>query len=421
MAGIFDRFFGGLKSEAGGKEKEICLEDAVNLINDKIEKKMSLFYPKYDKICLEILSLASSAKDAAEDLGKSSLDKGNLNYRIGTQMQKNFAERAPAVLASLKRPEKNYFSYLQFHVSTLEVIKNVAKITQDNRYLSFFFSDELGRFGKKMNEIAALADALSAALESEKSDAENIKTANELKQNIVLLNKQIISNVTSREEKAKRKKALEDNLASISESNKKKDANILSLRQSVELLNSRLAEEKKKVTDQLSPFQRQFRKMQKYISDKDLAKSLVDYIHEPEKAALEEVRQFRDYQYLRKILSELKKRLEKGEIENSEKIRFRRILAAEEILAGSILQPIKSAIELEDKLSEENHRLETELNSLVNTREMKEEISRLDQQIADLDENERRLKESLEEMFSNVEAIALQVSGNAIKIKRTAI
>ena len=419
MAGIFDKFFSRFKPAAGGEPEELSLDDALKLIDDKLEKKLSFFYPQYDKICTEILALASGAADAAEELGKSSLDTGNPNYRIGAQMQRNFAERVPAALASLKRPERSYFSYLKFHAGVLETVKSVAKITKDNKYLPFFLSDELGRFGKRMNEVVALADALAHALESQKQDAESLKTANELRQDIILLNKQIVSDSRAKEEIVKRKSAIAEGLASVSESNRGKEAGVSSLRQSVELLNGQISGEKKKVTDQLSPFQRQFRKLQKYVSDKNLAKSLGDYVNDPGGAAMEEVRRSGDYPSLRKILSELKKALEKGEIEDSEKIRSRRISAAEEILAGSILQSIKSAIGLEDRLAGESRRLGTELKSLVHTGEMEDELSHLDGQIADLGKNEMMMKESLESMFSDLEYIASQASGNAIRIRRS--
>jgi len=418
MASFIDRFLKRPTAGKGDQPRGIPLSEAVKLVREEAESRISPAYPIFEKLCKSILNEAVAAKEAAKALGKGTLDKAQVQYKIGLQMQRNFAERVPPVLDALTLPKRDYTSYSRFHATALETVRNVAKISKDNRYLPYFLSSEIGAFGKRMNEIVRLTDELSAAIALKNEPVGWIDRAQRLEKEINAQINEINSLAELKAETEMKRKELETEISSAIARNKETESEEGAIRQRIDALRNQMSSEKKKLTDQLSPFQRQFRKLQKRILEKELSKSLDAYIERAEETAIGEVTSSGDYPSLKKILSEMKTSLERGEIEDDQKIRTRRLASITDMTSGSLATPAKRVIELGKELTKEEAALSATSKKTVHVEELQRKMAHYTEQLADMEKEETVGKERIENAFVEMEALVNGATGDTMRIIR---
>jgi hypothetical protein len=417
MASFLDRFF---KRSASGKgePRGILLSEAVKLVSEEAESQISPAYPIFEKLCKSILNEAATAKEAAKAVGKGALDKAQAQYQIGMQMQRNFAERIPPALDALASPDRNYASYVRFHSTSLETVRNVAKISKDNRYLPYFLSAEIGAFGKRMNEIVRLTDELGAAIALKNEPVGWINNAQKLEKEISAQTREMTSLAELKAETEAKRKGMETEISSAIARNKETESEGGTIRQKVDSLRSQASAEKKRLTDQLSPFQRQFRKLQKRILEKELSRSLDAYIERPEEAVIGEMTSSGDYPSLKKILSEMKTALERGEIEDDQKIRARRLASIADMIGGSLASPAKRVMEIGKELAEEERLLDAAAKKTVHVDELQRRMAHFVEQIADMEKEAAAGKERIENAFVGMETLVNEATGETVRIDR---
>jgi len=409
------------KGNGGSGARMIALGEAVAMMSREVESQVAPIYSPCERICKAILTEAEAAKKAAAGVGQGRLDKAQPQYRIGLQMQKNFAERAPAALEALTPPAKNYQSLARFHSTAVETVKTVAKISNDNRYLPYFLSDEIGAFGKRMNEIIRLADELGVYLDMKRDAVGQLETARRLEGEIRALNERLEADGKLKIEIADKRKAHEAEIASALEINRRLEKESGELKQKVESIRMQVSAERKRLTDQLSPFQRQFRKMHKRIIEKEETKALDTYIEGAEDAAIREVGRSGDHPMLRKILTGMKTALEKGDLEDDAKIRSRRLAAISDILGGSLIAPAKRAMELGRELAAEEDALSDVSRRMSGTDEARKRMEHESEQIAKIEGDERKDRERMENAFLELESLVKESTDETVKIGRASM
>lgn len=404
----------------GGETQAVTPSEAVSIVKGAAEGRISPIYPSCEKLCGAILQEVEGARKAAAAVGKGRLDSEQAQYRIGLQMQRNFAERIPSVLDALTPPKGgDYASFARFHAASLGMIMAVAKISNDNRYLPFFLAGEFGAFGKHMNEIVRLTDELGNALASKKETVEQLDNAQQLENEIRALDQELASLAGLKTEIAGRKKNLDAEIASSLARNKDLGREEGRLRQRIEEIRGLVSENRKRITDQLSPFQRPFRKMQKRIIEKEDARMLSEYTDEAEDTVVGEVGRLGDYPSLRRILAEVKKALEKGELEDDARIRARRLDSIADILAGSLMAPAKQLIGLEKELTSEENALRAVLQKMTNIEAIQQRMEQNTEQMAKIEKNEVASRGRMESAILELESVVKEAAGKSVRIIRS--
>ncbi|VVB73231.1 Uncharacterised protein [uncultured archaeon] len=418
MASILDRFLARLKPARNDNARDISLSEAAKTVKEEAESRISPAYPIYEKLCKAILNEAEAAKKAAKGVGEGVLDKSQAQYQIGLQMQRNFAERAPSALDALTMPERNYLSYARFHASALETVRSIAKISNDNRYLPHFLSAEIGAFGRRMNEVVRLTDELGAALALKREQVSRINGVERLEKEILSLHDELVLQDGLSAEIAEERRSLEAEISSAAARNMETELEERAIKQKVEGLRGQVSAERKRLTDQLSPFQRQFRKFQKQVPDKEMSRTIDAYISGPEDTAIGEVRGSGDYPALRKILSEMKTSLERGNIEDDAKIRARRISAIGDMLEGSLAAPCGRAIELEKELEKEENALSGVSKRSIHIEELQRRMAHGAEQLKGIGSEKEAGRKRMEAAFAEMESLVGETTGEKARIKR---
>lgn len=404
----------------GGSETQtVTLSEAVSIVKGAAVERVSPIYPSCEKLCSAILQEVEGAKKAAAAIGKGSLDIEQVQYKIGLQMQRNFAERVPSALDAITPPkDRDYASFVRFHTASLGTIMAVAKISNDNRYLPFFLADEFGAFGRHMNEIVRLTDELGNALASKKEPVEQLDRAQKLENEIRALDRELASQAELKNEITNQKRDLDAEIASSLVRNKELEQEEKRLRQRIEEIRGLVSDNRKKITDQLSPFQRQFRKMQKRIIEKEDARMLNAYIDRAEDTIVGEVSCSGDYPSLRRILAEVKKALEKGELEDDARIRVRRLDSIANILAGSLIAPAKQLIDLEKELAAEENTLKAVLQKMSNIEAIRQRMEQNMERMAKIERNEEACRERRGKFILELESLVKEATGRFVRIDR---
>jgi hypothetical protein len=222
----------------------IQLSDAAAMVKDTASKEISPIYPSCERICNAVLAETAKAKESAAVVGKGTLDSNHMYYNIGLQMQRNFAERIPSTLGALTLPSRDYTSFKGFHAKSLETIKTIAKISNDNRYLPMFLDKEMGAFGKHMNVIVKLTDELGSELDWKKDAVDRLNRAQMTEDEIGALRKEIASYAGLRTGMADRKKTAEAEIASALAKNKELETEETSLKDKIGEIRSRISSER---------------------------------------------------------------------------------------------------------------------------------------------------------------------------------
>lgn len=410
-----DFFFKRIKGEE--KAPEMAAGDAVRAIADDVEKKLSPAYPQCEKICSNILKEVEEAKGATKVIIGSELNKEQQHYQIALQMQRNFAERVPLALNAVERPQRrDYDSFASFHSASLGMLSKMSQISRDNRYLPFFLDAEMGAFGKHMNEVIRLTGELGEVLKAGKPLKESVERARKLEVSIRVLSDEIKNLDKIKQELMAQNKELDAKLSSAAAKNAEIDREEGRIRKRIEELRVKSATDGKALTDILSLFQRQFRKMQKLVLDKGEAHALNSYINGPESMLISEFEKTGGYPLLKKILSDMKRELEKGGIEPDEKIRSRRLAAISEIVGGSLTGHVKNLIQSNKELADEETTLYETSRGRTNVSELQSAAEQNLEKIEKTEKKEAAAREETAKAISELESIYETVTGKKARI-----
>jgi len=406
------------RPKTGAADQGITLSDAKKLVIDATEKQLSPTYPQCEKYCKDVLKETEAAKNAAKVIIESKLDKNRQHYQIALQMQRNFAERAPQALAAMKMPQKkDYDSFAAFHSASIQMISKTSQISQDNRYLPFFLDAEMGAFGTHMNKLIELTNSLGTLLEPGKELKKQVEKAKMLEARVYSLDKETKDLAGLRKDILEQNKELETKAANAAAINEKVKAEETEIQKRIDVLRTKSTDNLKEITNSLSQFQRQFKKMQRLILEKEVTKALDKYINEPESMIMAEVESTNDYPLLKKILESTRKELENGKLEPEEKIRSRRLAAISEIVGGSLTETVKKAIQFNKELADEETSLYEISKKMANINEIRRTIQQNLEKIAKAEKKEATANEELSKAVSEFESIIEAVAGKQIKIK----
>jgi len=125
-----------------------------------------------------------------------------------------------------------------------------------------------------------------------------------------------------------------------------------------------------------------------------------------------------DYPSLKKILSEMKTSLERGEIEDDQKIRARRLASITDMMTGSLVAPAKRAIELGNELTKEEAALSATSKKTVHAEELQRKMAHDAEQLADMEKEETACKENIEKAFVEMESLVKEATDETVRIDR---
>jgi hypothetical protein len=417
---FIDLFSKLLKSEE--RTQDVTASEEVGLVRTSVGKRVSFIYPRCETLCKSILLEVEEARKAAKVVTDGKLESENIHYQIGLQMQKQFAARIPLALNKVSLPTaKDYDSFTIFHASSVEMLATVSKITSDNRYLPMFLGKEMTVFGKHMNEIVKLTEDLGSRLGSEKEMVGHLKQAEQLEKDLHTFNKELSSIKQLKDEIIEQKESLDVEISSALSKNKELEQEKDTIRKRIGEINTKISANEKEITEVLSPFQRQFRKMQKLVVEKKDIGALDSYTDNPENAIVEEVERSGDYPSLRKILERMAKALEKGELETDAKIRARRLDSIKVVLDGSLVDPAKQLISLKEELAGEKKSLDGVSHKMIRIEELQQKIEQNTDKITKAEKNEADVKKRMEEAVLGLESVAEAATGKAVRISRESL
>ncbi len=414
--GLFDIILQGLRNEK--QPRKLTPADAVQMAEEVFEKKTKPIYSQCVKLCVSILDELEKAKKAAQIVSESELDKDQQHYQIALQMQRNFSERTPQVLSSITLPKVNsYSSFSNFHSKSIEILSKITQITHDNRYLPFFLSAEIGTFGKHMNEIARFTEEFGVILEPSRTLNEKIIHAKNLEKRLQDLKLELSHLEETKQSLSRQNDELKIKISSATEKNKAIEVEERKIKEEIEKILMQISNNKKIISDMLSPFQRQFRKMQKLFVDKKQAKLLEEYVNQPDVTIVSEFELTRDYTGLKQLLTFMKTALQEGKLEDDPKVRSRRIASINEILGGSLIKSVEQL----SGLSEELDNLDYQKDTLSKRKErldlLNEELIQNTEKISKNEKKESFTKEELEKCASNLVSVVEELSGEKIVLK----
>ncbi|MEM2974698.1 MAG: hypothetical protein QW112_03715, partial [Candidatus Micrarchaeia archaeon] len=138
-------------------------------ITRRKEAQVRDIYPICQNLAAEAYALIPKLRRIVENLKNKEIDKSIGGYGIAIQMRHQFVERMPQLLDELKSMNiANIQDVIRFNINLNNFIIAATKITSDNRYLFFFFNQEMKEFGKLMKEMCKISDDLKMRLESKK-------------------------------------------------------------------------------------------------------------------------------------------------------------------------------------------------------------------------------------------------------------
>ncbi|MCX6811955.1 MAG: hypothetical protein NT039_04690 [Candidatus Berkelbacteria bacterium] len=171
--GILDLIFGkpkiNLESTAPLGPLVLAISDIRKATAEKKGDKVKDIYPKCKELSNNVATLLPKIKESVNRVKSKNIDKSIRGYEISVQMKQKFSERAPVLIDSIKPiNEVNIANIILFHNALNHAIVSITKITSDNRYLFFFFSEEMKGFGKLMKELCDINDEINHQIESKK-------------------------------------------------------------------------------------------------------------------------------------------------------------------------------------------------------------------------------------------------------------
>ena len=167
--GIIELIFGKKKEAIPRGPATLDLAELRKAMADKKENQVSEIYPACKRLGDEAVALIPKLRESIRKVKEKNITKEVRGYEIAVQMKQKFSERAPPFLDSVKSmKEQNLQSIILFHNTLNNFIASISKITSDNRYLYFFFADEMKEFSRLMKEMCRINNEINKQIESKK-------------------------------------------------------------------------------------------------------------------------------------------------------------------------------------------------------------------------------------------------------------
>jgi predicted nucleic acid-binding Zn-ribbon protein len=317
----------------------------------------------------EAITLLPKLKESVNKVKEKSIGKEIRGYEIAVQMKQKFSERAPPTIDSIKpMKDANLQNLVQFHNSLNSAIVSITKITSDNRYLFFFFNDEMKDFGRQMKELCRINDEIRAKIESKKDifDAENGIISEISKYESLKSEHGSLSNLTNKlkhevDEEGKKAENLVKDMGSLADSSNGLRDEIKRLELEIEGLNKELA-------SFLYLLERPLKKYRRIVAEKWKINAVDELISNPVDAYIKFASGEKAFE---SVFDDLKAQmLKKGIVEDK--------------------KTLDKAIQAIDKLKQE-----TMVNSAINLSDLHKELSLRQSKLKEFEDRERELKKDL--------------------------
>jgi len=369
--GILDFIFGKGKGDTASAAGPISLnmQDLKTAIMKRKEDQVKDIYPACKSLSSEAMALLPKLKESMNKVKEKSIGKEIRGYEIAVQMKQKFSERAPPIIDSI-RPMKdaNLQNLVQFHNSLNSAIVSITKITSDNRYLFFFFNDEMKEFGKLMKELCGINDDIRARIESKKDvfDAENGIISEISKYESLKTEHSGLSNLTNKmkhevDEEGKKAENLAKDMERIADSSN-------GLREEIKRLGLEIEGLNKELTSPLYLLERPLKKYRRIVAEKWKINAVDGLLSNPVDAY---IRFASGEKAFESVFDDLKAQmLKKGIIEDK--------------------KTLDKAIHAIERL-----RQESMINSAINLSDLHKELSLRQSKLKEFEDRERELKKDL--------------------------
>ena len=298
-----------------------------------------------------------------------------------------------------------------------EIFNKLNKFSREAQILLTPFQNQMKKISFDLKKLKEELDRFESFLDLEYSLIQKEKKANEF------LNK-IKENKLNKEQKEIKKKELEKEIKKLKEGIEKQNSKILEIKNSADadelknlekqqiLFGKQIEDIISNITYSVNSVNRQIREYL-YIADKKEKSKIKDFLENPENLLRG------DDQLFKKVIKDVKKNIKK--IESDERKR-RKFLEVENRVADSINKNIVENKRISEK-SEENIRKIKKLKYGINTEKEEHEISKLSEQIQQLEKDKKELESGEvfdeKELLNNLEGVLSDISGKEIKLNKS--
>jgi len=369
--GILDFIFGkgkGATTSAAGPIS-LNMQDLKNIVMKRKEDQVKDIYPACKSLSSEALALLPKLKESVNKVKEKSIGKEIRGYEIAVQMKQKFSERAPPTIDSIKpMKDANLQNLIQFHNSLNNAIVSITKITSDNRYLFFFFNDEMKEFGRLMKELCRINDEIRVRIESKKDvfDAENNIHSEFSRYESLKSEHSSLSNLTGKmkhevDEEGKKAENLAKDMEGIAGSSNRLREEIKRLELEIEGLN-------KELVSPLYLLERPLKKYRRIAAEKWKINAVDELLSNPVSAY---IRFASGEKAFESVFDDLKAQMSKRGIVEDKKTLDKAIQAIERL------------------------RQESMINSAINLSDLHKELSLRQSKLKEFEDRERELKKDL--------------------------
>ena len=407
--GLFDLIFGKPKTTKETQPAQVTLTvtDLKKAINESKERKIKDIYPMCQGLSNDAIVLIPKIKNAINKVKSKNIDKETRGYEIAMQMKQKLAERAPGVLDTVKpMKEANLTNIILFHNTLNNAIVLITKITSDNRYLFFFFNEEMKEYGSLMKGLCNINDKIKQLIESKKEvfDEENKIFASLSKyenlqremESILELDKKFGHEI---EEQEKKKEHIGKEINERAVKSKEINQTISKRKEEIENLTRELA-------NHLYRIERPIRKFKRITLNKHESTIIDTFLSNP----LETYIEYASGGELKKIFGELKESINKDKNEES-KEKEKTIYAIDKLIQESSINSALKISKLQEEMASDNSELQ-KINYL--NREAEKTLLEFEKKNKEYQKN-TKTKEETESKIKEIEEEIERISGKFIE------
>ncbi len=293
--GILDFFLGKRKPAQPSqpfRAQAVSLSELAQRAEEAKRREIDAALPEVEASTQRIRSGWGSLEKKTSGLAKRTVGKGIDGEKIALQSKEDFARRAEHFFKASRFPEQRQAdlnSFERFSREFEDTLHKFARALADNKYLFLFFKDDTEDIGRTINELNDEALTLKHSVESARKNSEKyallLRRIGEL-QALREKNAELEKSAHAFEADLKREEDKErsERLEFDEEERKAAQAKV-----DIAALDNDVWTAENDLTQLLSPLQRPFRKLDKFLEsrertqgaqqryDKELAQTLADY------------------------------------------------------------------------------------------------------------------------------------------------
>ena len=417
--GILDLIFGKPKINSESTKSSgpsvLAVAELKKAIIERKEDKVRNIYPRCKALSNNAIALLPKIKDGVNKVKSRNIDKSTRGYEIAIQMKQKFSDRVPTIIDSIKPiNEVNIKNIIMFHNSLNNAIVSVTKITSDNRYLFFFFNEEMKIFSKSMKELCNINDEIKQQIESKKDIFEEENKIHsflskydsfqkEMKE-ILELDKKLKHEI---EEDMKIKDYATDEM-------KKREQKYNELIKKIEGTEVTIEQLKKELTNYLALLERPIKKFKRTILNKQELRVIDELLSNPIETYVKAANKENE---LRKVIASLRESITKKTNEDDKKIIEKTVQAIDKLTQDSSINSAVQISELQKLLSLYN----SEVQKIVDlNRESEKILHEFERKNKEIQKN-AKLKEEIEnktnKTVEEIENLSEEFIESKVKLK----